>query len=173
MPQPIMRRRSFLKLGIGSAVVLAVAGGTVAMLKPGLVDGRLSAPAREAMGKIGPAMLAGLLPAEPTALQSATEAILQRTDLFLAGLPVHVLSELDRLLSLLVSPPGRRLLVGLPVSWTDATVAQTSAALQSMRESGMALRIQAYQGLHDIVFVPYFSGEESWQAIGYPGPRAV
>ncbi len=35
------------------------------------------------------------------------------------------------------------------------------------------LRIQAYQGLHDIVFVPYFSGEESWKTIGYPGPRAV
>jgi hypothetical protein len=173
MPQPTLRRRSFLKLGIGSAVVLAVAGGTVAMLKPGLVDGKLSPSAREAMGKIGQAMLAGLLPSEPAALQAATEAILQRADVFLAGLPVHVLEELGQLLSLLTSAAGRRLLVGLPESWAEATVAQTSTALQSMRESGMALRIQAYQGLHDIVFAPYFSGEESWQAIGYPGPRAV
>lgn len=173
MPPPTLRRRSFLKLGIGSAIVLALAGGTVALLKPGLVNGKLSAPARQAMGKIGQAMLAGLLPTQPSALQAATDALLQRTDLFLAGLPVHVLTELDQLLSLLLSPPGRRLLLGLPVSWDEATVAQTGAALQSMRESGMALRIQAYQGLHDIVFAPYFSGEESWQVIGYPGPHPI
>jgi hypothetical protein len=168
-----LRRRSFLKLGIGSAVVLAVAGGTVAMFKPGMVNGKLSPAAREVMSKVGQAMLSGLLPTEPAALQAASDAILNRTDPFLAGLPTHVMAELDQLFSILISPPGRRLLVGLPVAWADATVAQTTAALQSMRESGTALRVQAYQGLHDIVFAPYFSGEEAWQVIGYPGPRAV
>jgi hypothetical protein len=46
-------------------------------------------------------------------------------------------------------------------------------ALQSMRTSGMDLRIQAYQGLHDLVCVPYFAGQESWALLGYPGPVAV
>jgi BCD family chlorophyll transporter-like MFS transporter len=77
------------------------------------------------------------------------------------------------LLALLATAPGRRGIMGLSASWEDATTAQTSAALQAMRESGTALRIQAYQALHDIVFVPYFSGEESWSALGYPGPIAV
>ena len=54
-----------------------------------------------------------------------------------------------------------------PPRITRVTVATATAA------SGTELRIQAYQGLHDIVFVPYFSGEESWKTIGYPGPRAV
>ena len=31
---PHLQRRSFLKLGIGAAVVLAVAGGAVALIKP-------------------------------------------------------------------------------------------------------------------------------------------
>jgi hypothetical protein len=35
------------------------------------------------------------------------------------------------------------------------------------------LRIQACQGLHDLVMAPYFSGEESWAVLGYPGPVAV
>ena len=90
-----------------------------------------------------------------------------------AGLPAHVQAELSQLFGLLATAAGRRGIVGLSPSWEDATVAESSAALQSMRASGTELRIQAYQGLHDIVFVPYFSGEESWKTIGYPGPRAV
>ena len=88
-------------------------------------------------------------------------------------LPAHVQAELSQLFGLLATAAGRRGIVGLSPSWEDATVAETSAALQSMRASGTELRIQAYQGLHDIVLVPYFSGEESWKTIGYPGPRAV
>jgi len=36
-----MKRRSLLKLGIASGVVLAVAGGSLAMLKPGLAGNKL------------------------------------------------------------------------------------------------------------------------------------
>jgi hypothetical protein len=166
-------RRSFLKLGIASAVVLAVGGGAVALMQPGLVGGRLSPAARTAMGKIGQALLAGTLPSEPTALQAALDALLQRTDAFLSGLPLPVVAELDQLLALMVSAPGRRFLVGVSSSWAEATAAEVGAALQGMRSSGLALRIQAYQGLHDIVCAPYFSGEESWAVLGYPGPTAI
>jgi hypothetical protein len=106
-------------------------------------------------------------------LQAACEALLTRTDQFLAGLPTHVIAELDQLLCLLISAPGRRLLVGLSSSWEDASTAEVGAALQAMRESGTELRVQAYLGLHDIVCAPYFSGEESWAALGYPGPTSV
>lgn len=170
---PHLQRRGFLKLGIGAAVVLAVAGGAVAMVKPGLVNGRLSPSARLLMARVGQAMLQGSLPADPAAQQESMEALLQRTDKFTAGLPEHVQAELSQLLGLLATAAGRRAIVGLSALWEDTTIAQTTAALQSMRESGTALRIQAYQGLHDIVHVPYFSGEESWKALGYPGPIEV
>ena len=173
MATPPLKRRSFLKLSIASAVVLAIGGGAVALMKPGLVDGKLSPSARTVMAKIGQAMLLGTLPTEPAALQASTDALLLRTDTFLAGLPLHVVAELDQLLALLISAPGRRLLVGLSSSWEDATTAEMGAALQAMRSSGLALRIQAYQGLHDIVCAPYFSGEESWKVLGYPGPLAL
>lgn len=170
---PHLQRRSFLKLGIGAAVVLAVAGGAVAMIKPGLVNGRLSPSARMLMTRVGQAMLQGTLPADVQAQQTAIDALLQRTDAFTSGLPDHVQAELSQLLGLLATAAGRRGIVGLSASWEDASVADTTAALQAMRASGTALRIQAYQGLHDLVFVPYFSGEASWAGIGYPGPTAV
>jgi len=170
---PHLQRRTFLKLGIGAAVVLAVAGGAIALIKPGLVNGRLSPSARLLMTRVGQAMLQGTLPADAQAQKSAMDAVSQRTDSFTSGLPEHVQAELSQLLGLLATAAGRRGIVGLSTSWEDATVAETSAALQAMRASSTALRIQAYQGLHDIVFVPYFSGEESWSGIGYPGPRAV
>jgi hypothetical protein len=170
---PHLQRRSFLKLGIGAAVVLAVAGGAIALIKPGLVNGRLSPSARLLMTRVGEAMLQGNLPTEATAQQSAINAVLQRTDAFTSGLPDHVQAELSQLLGLLATAAGRRGIVGLSAPWEDATVAETTAALQAMRASGMALKIQAYQGLHDIVFVPYFSGEESWKTLGYPGPTPV
>jgi hypothetical protein len=173
MSNPPVKRRSFLKLGIASAVVLAVGGGAVALMKPGLVGGKLSPAARTVMAQIGQAMLVGTLPTEQAALQAASEALLTRTDQFLAGLPTHVLAELDQLLGLLISAPGRRLLVGLSSSWEDASTAEVGAALQAMRESGTELRVQAYLGLHDIVCAPYFSGEESWAVLGYPGPTSV
>lgn len=170
---PALKRRSFLKLGIGSAIVLALAGGTMALMKPGLIDGKLSQPARLVMTRVAQAMLAGTLPADPAAQRQALDAILQRTDAFFVGLPTHVLAELDQLLGLLASAPGRRFLVGLSTSWEEATAAETTAALKGMLESGTELRIQACQGLHDLVMVPYFSGKESWTVLGYPGPTAV
>jgi len=173
MAHPQAKRRAFLKLGIAAAVVLAIGGGAAALLKPGLVDGRLSPSARVVMAKIGQAMLAGTLPTESVALQASTDALLLRTDAFLAGLPRYVVAELDQLLGLLISAPGRRFLVGLSSAWEEATTVEVGAALQSMRSSGTQLRIQAYQGLHDIVCAPYFSGEESWAVLGYPGPRAL
>ena len=42
-----------------------------------------------------------------------------------------------------------------------------------MRSSSVSLRVQAYQGLHDIVCASYFSGQESWAVLGYPGPKTL
>lgn len=173
MANPPLKRRSFLKLGIASAVVLVIGGGAVALMTPGLVAGKLSPSARTVMARIGQTILVGTLPTEPAALQASTDALLLRIDAFLAGLPSFVIAELDQLLGLLISAPGRRYLVGLSSSWEEATTAEVSAALQAMRSSGTELRIQSYQGLHDIVCAPYFSGEESWAALGYPGPRVL
>ena len=89
---PHLQRRTFLKLGIASAVVLAIAGGAVALIKPGLVDGKLSPSGRLVYTRVAQAMLAGTLPRDAAAQQKAMDALLERADAFFAGLPNHVIA---------------------------------------------------------------------------------
>lgn len=168
-----MQRRSFLKLGVGSAVVLALAGGAVALIQPGFEAGKLFPGARHVFSAAGQAILAGTLPTEPAAKLAATTALLERIDVFIAATPAHVQAELSQLLGLLSVGVGRRTVAGLSPEWQEATTAEVSEALQAMRVSDVSLRQQAYQGLHDIVCAAYFSGKESWAVLGYPGPTPL
>ena len=168
-----MQRRSFLKLGIGSAVVLAVAGGAIALIQPGLVNGKLSEGARSIFTSAARALLDGTLPADPAAQQAAINGLLNGIDDLTMGLPPHVQAELSQLLSLLGTAPGRRGLAALGTDWATASVEDVTTALQGMRVSRMALREQTYSALHDIVGGTYFSAPSTWPAMGYPGPRTI
>jgi hypothetical protein len=170
---PHLQRRGFLKLGIASAIVLAVAGGAVALVQPGLVDGKLSTASRLVLNRIAQGMLLGTLSDDAVIRQKTLDGLLDRADALIARLPNHAVAELSQLLSLMATGAGRRWLVGLSTPWETAKPQEVSDALGSMRDSGMALRIQAMQGLHDIVCVPYFCGDEAATFMGYPGPRAV
>ena len=75
----------------------------------------------------------------------------------IAALPPHAQSELSQLLALLASARRPPRLAGLAEPWPSATVADIQQALQAMRVSGISLRQQAYQALHDIVGGAYFS----------------
>ena len=154
-------------------MVLALAGGTVALIQPGWHANKLSDGARRILAAVGQAMLAGTLPQDTAARKTAVTALLQRIETFIASTPPHVQDELSQLLGLLGVGLGRRTLAGLSPEWHEASSAEVGAALQAMRVSDVSLRKQAYQGLHDIVFAVYFSGQESWSVLGYPGPRAV
>lgn len=170
---PHLQRRTLLKLGIASAVLLAVAGGAVALMQPGLQNGKLTEDARLIFSRAGQTILAGTLPAEAGPNQIAINALLDRINAFIAGTPEHVQAELSQLLGLLGTVAGRRGVVGLSPGWHDATVPEISAAFQAMRVSSVSLRVQAYQALHDIVSASYFSGQESWAVLGYPGPKTI
>lgn len=168
-----MRRRGLLTLGVASAAVLAVGGGALALLHPGVAGGKLSARGREVFGAIARALLDGSLPADEAAAAGEVQGLLERVDRVVAGLPPHAQGELSQLLALLGSTAGRYAIAGLAQEWQSAAVAQRQQALQAMRVSGIALRRQAYQALHDIAGSAYFSEPATWGAIGYPGPIAV
>lgn len=167
-----MRRRSLLALGALSAAVLAVGGGTAALLQPGLRGGSLSPAGREVLAGVSRALLDGSLPAG-AATKAALDALLVRIDALAAALPPHAQDELSRLLALLASSPGRRALAGVSEPWHVATVPQIQQGLQAMRLSGISLRQQAYQALHDIVGSAYFSHPGTWSQLGYPGPLKI
>ena len=164
-----MQRRSFLQLGAGSALLLALAATALQGMAPGLQDTTLSPRARLIIGRIAGAIIADAWPSNPP---SATmqDALLQRVNAQIAAMPEAVQAELSQLLGMMDTLAGRRTLVGIGSPWEDASPAELTEALQSMRLSRISLRQQAYQGLHDLVYAAYFSGTESWTVLGYPGP---
>ena len=168
-----MQRRVWLKLGVASAAVLAVAGGTLALWPGPATGSRLSPSARSVMQAVGAAILEGSLPAQPAARAQALGGLLDRLDDLVAGLPPHAQGELSQLLALLGAAPGRRWLAGVGAPWPEASVTEVQAGLQGMRTSRLTLRRQAYQALHDLVGGAYFADPATWAQLGYPGPRSL
>lgn len=154
-------------------MILTVAGGTAALLRPGFADGRLSAGGREVFHAVGRAVLDGSLPTAPEAANAALGAHLARLNDTIAGFPAHSRDELSLLLSLLASAPGRIGLAGLTTPWSTATVEQIQHALQSMRTSSLSLRMQAYHALRDLTNAAYYADPSSWALLRYPGPRTL
>ena len=168
-----MQRRTLLKLGATSAALLAVIGGTAALIRPGLERGILTPAGRDVFRAIGLGVLDKTLPDPAPAKEVALAALLGRVDLLVTALPPHAQAELSQLLSILASGAGRRALAGLTTPWPNATAADVQAALQDMRLSSLAVRQQAYAALHDITAGAYFSEPTTWAQLGYPGPLAI
>ena len=103
----------------------------------------------------------------------AVEAHLRRVEDALTGLPPHLQAEVDELLTVLGTTAGRLALSGLRSDWSQASPADISAALTAMRESGLAVRQQAYHALRNLTYAAYFGAPDTWVAIGYPGPRDI
>ncbi len=165
-----MQRRRLLQLGLVSAAVLGLAGGGAALWQPGVEGGRLTTSGRALFRAIARAVLDGSLPATSPAQAAALDAHLARLDAAIGALPPATQSELSQLLAVLTLPPGRIALAGLGPDWPDATPAQVAAALQSMRGSTLALRLQAYHALRDLTNAAYYADPTTWALLGYPGP---
>lgn len=168
-----MQRRTLLALGFGSAALLVIAGGSLALIAPGLDGVKLGSNGQVLFRAVAWAVLDGMLPLETTSREAALDAHLQRIDATIAGLPAPTRTELSQLIALLGSAPGRRLLTGLPVDWPDASGAELQAALQSMRESPFELPQQAYHALRDLTNAAYFADPRTWPLVGYPGPQVI
>jgi hypothetical protein len=168
-----MQRRSFLKLGLGAALVMTVLGGTVVWLRPGLQDGRIAPDVRVALRRLSEAILDRSLPSDRGDRERAIAAQIDRLEAFIAGLPATTRNELSQLLGLMAVPPGRRFLVGLSTDWPQAPLEEIRAALQDMRLSSLSLRQQAYHALRDLTNGTYFSEPQAWAGMGYPGPAEL
>lgn len=168
-----MQRRSLLKLGVGAAALLALAGGGVALFQPGLAAGRLTPAARHVFDAVARAVLDGSLPAGASEARAALDAQLMRLEKLIFAFPAPVQGELSQLLAILSTPPGRRMLAGLLSDWPDASVSQLQAAFDDMRLSGIAVRQQAYHALRDLTNAAFYADTSSWPLLGYPGPRLL
>jgi hypothetical protein len=164
-------RRSFFKAGALAALVLAAGGGIYRYTHPPAPKGfTLDGEARAALHAVVPAILAGMLPLEPSARAQAIASTTDRVRQTILGLPLASQQEVQDLFGLLALAPARRLLTGIPHGWPDARDAEVSAWLQDWRTHRIGLLRTAYQALHDLVLGSWYSDSDNWAAIGYPGP---
>jgi hypothetical protein len=170
----VIRRRTWLRLGVVSTVVLAAAGaGVVLTTPPGFAQGNLSAGAGEACKAIARAVLDGRLPTDRARLQAELDAYLQRLEAVIAGFPSAVQAEISELLTLLSTTPGRVGLMGVLRPWPSAGVDDIQVGLASMRRSSLSLKLQAYHALRDLTHAAWYADETRWSELGYPGPTAL
>jgi hypothetical protein len=161
-----MRRRILLKIGVGSAIVVAAVSGGIALISPGLDGTKLSRHGRVVFEAIARAVLDGSLPAADAPERTgALRAHLARVDDVIAAFPEATRNELCQLIALLASMSGRVAIAGLSTDWAQASVAQLQGSLQ--------LRQQIYHALRDLTNAAYFSDPATWARIGYPGPREL
>lgn len=165
-----------MKLGLGSGLLLSLAGLGLWGVEPGLratVDGpvRQSRRSRTVMGAVALAVLEGAWPENAEERKRAMQAHLDLLDGAIAGFPPAMQAELGQLLTVLSSAAGRVGLAGLRTEWADADTGAVQAALQGMRSSRVSLRAQAYQALRDLHCAVFFSAPGHWSVMGYPGPH--
>ena len=164
-----MQRRTLLTVGVATATLMALAGGSLALLKPARRDGRLTDAGRTVFAAVARAVLGPLLPADAAAQSRAIESHLARIETTIAGMPPAMQAEVDEMITLLASGAGRWALAGLGSAWSEAAVPDVAAALQALRVSSLTLRQQVFHALRDLTNAAHFADPAAWQAIGYPG----
>lgn len=169
-----MQRRSLLGLGVAGAAVLALAGGGAALMyERAWRDGKLLPAGRRVLAAVARAVLDGSLPSDAAAQAAAIGGHLARMEATVSAMPTHTQSEIADLLALLAMPPLRATVAELSVAWERASVSEVQAALQSMRQSSLLLRRQAYGALRDLTHAAYFADPSTWPLLHYPGPREL
>jgi hypothetical protein len=173
--KPMWTRREFLKVGASGTLLLAAArlghgqsgSGRVSAARTGA---GLDADAREVLAAVVPVMLAGALPEDRSVRAGRIAATIDGVDRAVAGLPHYAQSDLGSLFALLSFAPSRWLLAGVRQPWRAAPGEEVARFLERWRASGWALKQQAYQAFHELVFAAYYADPASWPDIGYPGP---
>jgi hypothetical protein len=169
-----MQRRSLLGLGVAGAAVLALAGGGAALMyERAWRDSKLLPAGRRVLAAVARAVLDGSLPSDAAAQAAAIGGHLTRMEATVSAMPTHTQREIADLLALLAMPPLRATVGGLSVAWERASVSEVQAALQSMRQSSLLLRRQAYGALRDLTHAAYFADPSTWPLLHYPGPREL
>lgn len=141
----------------------------MATVRPGWVGGRFTTEGRDVFAAVSRAVVPSLTSASKRAMAAQVAGL----ETLIAGLPHAVRRELAQLLALLSTAPGRRWLTGLGASWTEATPDEVAQALDAMRRSSLALRVQAYLALRELALAAHHADPASWRELGYPGPLAV
>lgn len=167
----ISSRRTFIKVGLAGAIVLATAGGIYrATSGPAPLNKfALDDEGRAALGAIAGVMLQDAI---SPGIHEVNRAVSRTLDA-IAGLPLATQKEIQDLFGLLTLAPTRRFLAGVPVQWSEAAKEDVAAFLESWRVHRIGMLQSAYHALHDLIIGGWYADESTWESIGYPGPMKI
>lgn len=165
----ISSRRSFLKIGLAGAAVLAAGGLVYRQFQPAPQRFVLDDSGRSMLAAVIPAMLGSALPPAPAERRARIGQTVEQVRLAILGLPLAAQKEVQDLFNLLSLAPARRLLAGIP-PWEEASAAQVADFLQGWRMHRLKLLQGAYHALHDLIAGSWYAQPAHWEAIGYAGP---
>ena len=162
-----MNRRTFLKRGLAGAAVLALGGGTLAVLP----TKEIAAPTR-ALAVVSArhfqvlvAVAKRVVPetADPVAVAHGVDDLLRRA-------APESQSDFNNLLGLFENALPGLLFDGRILPFTRLSPESQDAVLRSWRDSRLALRRTGYHALRRICLATAYADEATWAAIGYPPP---
>jgi hypothetical protein len=163
-----MERRSFMKIGLLGAAVLAVAGGGLA-LWPGDSSARPTKPLLSISAGNFPVLVAVAArvcqgtTAQPVQVAHAVDAALSFT------FP-EARRDMDRVLGLLENALPGLLLRGSPRPFTLLDEAAQDRALFAWRDSSVGLLRGAYHALRKLCLAAHYATPGSWPEVDYGGP---
>lgn len=173
-----LSRRSFLKLGLASSVVLGTAGMAAGLAGCGRREQAMAegfAFLRDAdvvlFRALTPVILGDALPSDERreALVAETLARLDGACALLEPTGAQALLKLFDLLHMRVT---RWLTTGVSAPWDEASTADIEQFLQRWRGSSMEAFNGGYRFLTKLVASSYYAIPSTWQQTGYPGPLA-
>jgi hypothetical protein len=161
-------RRTFIKVGLAGAVVLATAGAVYRVTSIGNFPAGFSLDdeGSAALRAISGVLLQGAIAPDAQHLDMAVS----RTLGTISGLPLATQNEIQDLFGLLTFAPARHFLAGIPTQWSQATQGDVAAFLSRWRVHRLDLLQSAYHALRDLIIGGWYADESAWESIGYPGP---
>lgn len=168
-------RRTFIKTGLLGGALLGAGGAGYSFFSvqdsTPYSDGAyrycfLTEQERMLLASIAPVILAG---SNAVTNIKTLEAHLVRLDVLICNLPVATQKELRQLFQLMLFAPTRWVTTRI-TGWQNAHPDAVNACLNRWKNSGTQLFRSAYYALVQINMGAWYSEQESWGAINYPGP---
>lgn len=168
-----MQRRTFFKVAIAGASVLAV-GGAALVFRPSVL--RTPRTTLVALSEKEFSVLAAVADRVAPArapLPSAWEVqVPEKIDALLATVEAGTRDEIRQALNLLESAAAGMLLDGRTSTFTASSPEEQDRVLAAWRSSDLAPRRQAFKALNSLCGATYWADPAVYRHIGYPGPLA-
>ena len=168
----MVTRRQALKVGLGSAAVFAVGGGT-ALLLSGTVEcvprRALRALSRDQFSVL--AAVADRVAPQNGEFPSAWELeVPEKVDELLSRVPPASAREFGQGLMLLESAAAGMMLEGRVTTFSASTPQEQDEILATWRASDLHVRRRVFKAVNGLCNSAYYASPEVYAAVGYPGP---